>query len=176
MGKRGDGYGSEDYFLKNRTTRCEEFDCALLSAMDVADCKLEWMYRTGARGEREPQGLTFLKDKGTLALWSKYWPQRGRAQIGRRCKAAPSTGTEWVLIEAKANTVEFVTPPCGASKLGGRGKIEKALNRLKSYLGVHRFFPWLGTYYQYAQSAHGLTLPGQSGGSPCATAQRVFRW
>ena len=80
MGKRGDGYGSEDYFLKNRTTRCEEFDCALLSAMDAADCKLEWMYPTGARGEREPQGLTFLKDKGTLALWSKYWPQRGRAQ------------------------------------------------------------------------------------------------
>jgi hypothetical protein len=58
--------------------------------------------------------------------------------------------TESVLIEAKANTVEFVTPPGSASKLGGRGQIEMTLGRLKAYLGGIVFFPWLGTYYQYA--------------------------
>jgi hypothetical protein len=62
------------------------------------------------------------------------------------------TGPEaaWVLIEAKANAVEFVTPPCAASKDGGRGQIEKVLGRVKSALGVQRHYPWLGTYYQYA--------------------------
>ena len=27
--------------------------------------------------------------------------------------------------------------------------IERALNRVKEHLGVHRDFPWLGTYYQH---------------------------
>ena len=50
-------------------------------------------------------------------LWHEYWPQRGRAQTGDGvAKLQRLSGTEWVLVEAKANTVEFVTPPCGASK------------------------------------------------------------
>jgi hypothetical protein len=46
--------------------------------------------------------------------------------------------------------VEFVTPPCGASPKGGRAQIQSALSTVKSALGVHRDYPWLGTYYQYA--------------------------
>jgi len=119
--------------------------------MGMPDGKLEWIYPTGVRGEREPQGLRFLKDKRVETLWNKYWPQRGRAQTWDGVAKLHRGGvTESVLIEAKANTVEFVTPPCSASKVGGRGQIEMTLGRLKAYLGVHRFFPWLGTYYQYA--------------------------
>jgi hypothetical protein len=33
---------------------------------------------------------------------------------------------------------------------GGRSKIEHALGEVKRYLGVHRHFSWLGSYYQHA--------------------------
>jgi len=167
MGKRGRGYGSEDHFLRYRSKSRDEFDRNLLGAMGALDGRLEWIYPTGVRAEREPQRVSFLKDKGVETLWKKYWPQRGRAQTWDGvAKLHRGDVSEWVLIEAKANTVEFVTPPCGASKLGGRGQIEKALNRLKSYLGVHRFFPWLGTYYQYANRLAALHFLVNQAGVP----------
>lgn len=43
-----------------------------------------------------------------------------------------------------------MTPPCGASEEGGLKQIEKALSKVKTALGVHRHYPWTGTYYQYA--------------------------
>lgn len=153
MGKRGDGYGSEDHFLRYRAERPEELNAAVLGVLDGAsDHRIEWVYPSGAIGEREPEGLEFLIDKQeVLARWKEYWPQRGRAQTWDGiAKLVHGGAYEWLLIEAKANTVEFVTPPCGASKDGGRDQIEKALNRLKAHLGAHRNFPWLGTYYQYA--------------------------
>jgi hypothetical protein len=54
-----------------------------------------------------------------------------------------------LLVEAKSNHPEFSTPPSGASKKS-KEQIERSLNRVKRHLKVHRFFPWTGTYYQYA--------------------------
>ena len=151
MGKRGDGYGSEDHFLRYRSSRPEELNAVLLRGLGAADGAFEWVYPSGAKDETEPEGLDFLADRDdVMARWKEYWPQRGRAQTWDGvAKLRRGVEVEWVLIEAKANTVEFVTPPCGASKEGGRDQIEKTLNRLKKRLGVHRHFPWLGTYYQY---------------------------
>ena len=152
MGKRGQGYGSEDHFLRYRAERAHELNSGILKALDAdTNSSLEWFYPTGAPGEREPEGLSFLPPgDDAQAKWREYWPQRGRAQTWDGiAKLHLGHREEWVLIEAKANTVEFVTPPCGASKDGGRDQIETTLNRLKVHLGVHRHFPWLGTYYQY---------------------------
>lgn len=153
MGKRGEGYGSEDHFLRYRAERPEELNAAILTALGGGnDCRLAWIYPRGIPDEPEPEGLDFLSnDEEVQARWKAYWPQRGRAQTWDGIATLDhGAGHEWLLIEAKANTVEFVTPPCGASKEGGRAQIEKTLNRLKAHLGVHRHFPWLGTYYQYA--------------------------
>jgi len=151
MGKRGDGYGSEDHFLRYRSERAEQLDRSVLNALAAPNGSLEWLYPRGTPDEREPEGLDFLTDRNdVLARWRQYWPQRGRAQTWDGIAKVHRDGTvEWVLVEAKANTVEFVTPPCAASKEGGRDQIEQTLNRLKTHLGVHRHFPWLGTYYQY---------------------------
>lgn len=152
MGRRGDGYGSDYHFLRQRVEQAAALDRSLLSALDAPDGRLEWVYPTGTEGEREPEGLAFLSDRQDVqALWREYWPQRGRAQTWDGvAKLHTSAGSEWVLIEAKANSVEFVTPPCGAVKEGGRGQIKTALGQVKTALGVHRHYPWLGTYYQYA--------------------------
>jgi hypothetical protein len=139
------------YFLRYRSNRTEELNAVLLRGLGATDGAFEWVYPIGAQDETEPEGLDFLADRDdVMARWKEYWPQRGRAQTWDGVAKLRHDGeVEWVLIEAKANTVEFVTPPCGASKEGGRDQIEKTLNQLKKRLGVHRHFPWLGTYYQY---------------------------
>jgi hypothetical protein len=152
VGKLGDGHGSEYYFLRYRAEQSEALDQTLLAAIGRPEGRLEWHYPTGQAGEREPEGLAFLRDREDLQpLWREFWPQRGRAQTWDGV-ARLHTGAEveWVLIEVKANAVEFVSPPCGASKAGGRTAIEKSLGRVKAALGVHYHYPWLGTYYQYA--------------------------
>jgi hypothetical protein len=169
MGKRGEGYGSEDHFLRYCAERSEQLNAAVLSALNAGtNGSVEWVYPTGAPDEREPEGLDFLTDReDVLARWKEYWPQRGRAQTWDGiAKLHRGKSHEWLLVEAKANTVEFVTPPCGASKDGGRDQIEKTLNRLKAHLGVHRHFPWLGTYYQYANRLAVLHLLNDLSGVP----------
>jgi hypothetical protein len=120
--------------------------------------------------------LDFLADRDdVVARWREYWPQRGRAQTWDGIAKLQHGGTtEWVLIEAKANTVEFVTPPCGASKEGGRDQIEKTLNRLKTHLGVHRHFPWLGTYYQYVNRLAVLHFLNDLAGVPALLLHVYF--
>ena len=177
MGKRGEGYGSEDHFLRYRAERSRKLDRALLAAVEAGiEGRVEWIYPTGAPQEREPEGLEFLPDReDVLARWKEYWPQRGRAQTWDGiAKLHHGENYEWVLIEAKANTVEFVTPPCSASKDGGRDQIEKTLNRLKTHLGVHRHFPWLGTYYQYVNRLAVLHFLNDLSGVPAQLVHVYF--
>ena len=151
MGKRGDGFGSEDHFLRYRSDRPVELDRAILAALQAPRGRLEWIYPCGVQDEREPTGVSFVEDPRISALWKDFWPQRGRAQTWDGiAKLVNGDVVEWVLIEVKANAPEFVTPPCAASREGGRSVIERTLNRVKSELGVHRHHSWLGTYYQYA--------------------------
>ncbi len=119
--------------------------------MGLLDASVTWVYPVGAPGERESQGTSFLMDRDAVQeLWKTFWPQRGRAQCWDGVAQLHRGATvEWLLIEAKANAVEFVTPPTGASAKGGRSRIQST-NKVKSTLGVHRDFPWFGTYYQYA--------------------------
>jgi hypothetical protein len=152
MGKRGDGYGSEDHFLRYRAEMPKEFDRLLLEGMGLPDATLTWVYPVGAHGEREPQAISFLTGREDVqTLWKAFWPQRGRLQSWDGvAQLHNGDSVEWLLIEAKANAVEFVSPPSGASAKGGRKQIESALSTVKSTLGVHWNYPWLGTYYQYA--------------------------
>jgi hypothetical protein len=176
MGKRGEGYGSEDHFLRYRAEHAEQLNAAVLEGVAVANGRIEWMYPRGVDDEREPEGLEFLADReDVLARWREFWPQRGRAQTWDGVAKLHCGGTvEWLLIEAKANTVEFVTPPCGATKQGGRDQIERTLNRLKTHLGVHRHFPWLGTYYQYVNRLAVLHFLNDLSGVPAQLLHVYF--
>lgn len=156
MGKRGKGYGSEDHFLRYSEQRPAILDTAILEKIRApAGASIDWFYppRPTNKAAREPQGLTFLKDqKGVLAKWHEFWPQTGRQQTWDGVARLQVNGkqSDWLLIEAKATHPEFCSGPSQASKKGGYKQIERSLGRTKGHLGVHRDFPWLGTYYQYA--------------------------
>ncbi len=73
-----------------------------------------------------------------------FWPVRGPqwdafARIGTRGA---------VLVEAKANIPEVVSPGTGAEG-ERRALLEKSLAELKAFLGVDPNIPWSGKFYQY---------------------------
>lgn len=159
MGKRGKGYGSEDHFLRYSEQQPAVLDAAILEKIRTpAGASIDWFYppRPMQKAAREPQGLKFLKgqedQKQVLETWRAFWPQTGRQQSWDGVARLRVNGKllDWLLIEAKATHPEFCSGPSHASKKGGYKQIERALGRTKGHLGVHRDFPWLGTYYQYA--------------------------
>jgi hypothetical protein len=146
----GKGYGSE-YHLHDQLTHDE---CILTTRiaqrLDVKSADVRWA-ETGDPEHREWKGMDFLReDKGVMAKWHEFWPQRGNPPNWDAIATVDISGTkEWLLFEAKANHPEFCSKPCGAVG-SGRDKIIAALGRTKRHLGVHRDYPWEGTYYQYA--------------------------
>jgi hypothetical protein len=155
MGKRGQGYGSEDHFRRycGDPELAQTLERAVLDACGSSPGRrLKWVYPAGPTA-REPRGLDFLTGRDDVQKrWRDFWPQRGTPPTWDGVAQIFTDGLEpeWVLIEAKANHPEFCSPPCQASVNGGRPQIEHALNKVKRHLGVHRHFAWLGTYYQHA--------------------------
>lgn len=150
MAKRGEGYGSEDHLRNYLQRHRKKFDAAVAAALGAHPKSLAWLDypKTASGRDREFQGLSFL---GTAATplrqeWRAAWPTTGRQQswdaIGRLDDA-------WLLVEAKSNAPEFTSPPTTATP-DSLKTIKRTLNRVKRDLGVHRFVPWTGTYYQYA--------------------------
>ena len=65
MGKRGQGYGSEDHFGRYRADpeRPAVLDSRLLEACGKTQAsRVTWMYPDGGRA-REPRALDFLTDR-----------------------------------------------------------------------------------------------------------------
>lgn len=73
-----------------------------------------------------------------------FWPTRG-AQWDA---FATTKGGNIILVEAKANIPEIVTP---ATSAGPKSKslIDKSLKETKDYLGIKNNIDWSGKFYQY---------------------------
>ena len=73
-----------------------------------------------------------------------FWPQRGPQwdALGRTID-----GTI-ILIEAKANIPEVVSPPSGASGVS-KALIQESLRETQKFLGVNTGIDWSGKLYQY---------------------------
>ena len=74
-----------------------------------------------------------------------FWPVRG-PQWDALARVGESGG---LLVEAKANIPEIVSPGTGAEG-ERRALLEKSLAELKSYLVVDPNISWSGKFYQYA--------------------------
>lgn len=72
----------------------------------------------------------------------------------------PNQGPQWdalaktdkgaiILVEAKANIPEVVSPASGAKAVSSRKLIAKSLQATKDFLGVNNDIDWAGTFYQY---------------------------
>jgi hypothetical protein len=153
MGKRGLGYGSEDHLRSYmaRKPPGRNLTVAVAEAKGVPPSSIRWLgFPRAPRGDdREFRGLEFLPREFYREVqreWKEFWPTTGRQPtwdaIGR-------AGEDWLLVEAKANHPEFTGSPSRASPASLR-LIEQRLNQVKRDFGVHRFFSWTGSYYQYA--------------------------
>ena len=167
-------HGSERRFLHYHRTRRSDLDASILEALrESSVSSIEWIYPDETT-RKEPQGLAFVEGEALQNRWKTIWPTRGRQQSwdGVALLHAPGRDAEWLLIEAKGNHPEFCSPPTGA-KGDGRKKIEKALNRTKTALGVHRDFPWFGTYYQHANRLVVLSFLNKNG-QPARLLELLF--
>jgi hypothetical protein len=150
MSRRGSGYGSEDHLRRYLAERPEEITDKVAVALGVEAGNLEWLpFPRTPKGDRELRGLEFLQGQrfqDVRTAWAHTWPATGRQPSW---DAVAHAGDAWILLEAKSNVPEFVSPPCSATP-ASREQIVKALNQTKRLLGVTRFLAWNGTYYQYA--------------------------
>jgi len=80
----------------------------------------------------------------------------------------PNLGPQWdalartrcgriILLEAKANVPEVVSPATGASP-SSRELIERSLSETKAFLGVDQDIPWAGRLYQFTNRLAHLYL------------------
>jgi len=146
-------YGSRHHLTQYRDSAPAILDDAIIKAISPRTPKpaLEWIYPLQNETRREPTGTSFLSlEPNQERAWKEFWPQTGTPPSWDGVAwYNGSTGPAWILVEAKANHPEFCSPPSGASP-GSLKKINHSLGQTKAALGVHRFFPWHGTYYQYA--------------------------
>ena len=115
MGKRGDGYGSEDHLLRLLTDDPPTLNMRIAKEMGVDPAAVYWLDspKSSKGSDREFRGLEFLRDsphERVLAEWSEFWPTTGRQQTW---DAVGKAGEDWLLVEAKANWPESVAllPP-----------------------------------------------------------------
>ena len=74
----------------------------------------------------------------------EFWPKRGANWDA----LATTDRNKIILIEAKANIPELVSPATGAGKTSMK-LIEKSLNETKNYLNKKNEVDWSGKFYQY---------------------------
>lgn len=73
-----------------------------------------------------------------------FWPSKGPQWDA----LAKTTKGQVILVEAKANIPEIVTPATRA-KNDSKLLIEKSLNETKDFLGITNNIDWAGKFYQY---------------------------
>jgi hypothetical protein len=144
----GKGYGSEYHLSKYLRENKPSLTEAVSRAIGVHGSEIDWIEPPAE--QREWRGMDFLReDERVMKEWRQFWPLRGNPPNWDAVAKVSHPIEEWVLFEAKANHPEFCSKPSGASGLG-KTKILSALGKTKRHLGVHRDYPWEGTYYQYA--------------------------
>jgi hypothetical protein len=144
-------YGSEYLLQWYRDSEPESLDNAINRAIEGQTSSIAWLFPTSPKFGEEPTGISFLSPTHDIKeAWSSFWPSTGNPPSwdGIAQCTSPS-GSEWVIIEAKANHPEFCSPPSRAGTKS-RELICKSFKRTQTHLGVHTAFCWLGTYYQYA--------------------------
>jgi hypothetical protein len=87
-------------------------------------------------------GLTNKIKKPLNSFWPNNGPQWDALGINQ--------DGEIILVEAKANIPEMVSPGTGAKSINSTNKIKDSLNEVKKYLNISNSIDWSGTFYQYA--------------------------
>jgi len=123
--------------------------------------KIDWKSPLRSDEYAEYRDEDFLKNLGILNKikypLSDFWPKNGP-----QWDALGASGDGIILVEAKANIPEMVSPGTKA-ETDSRRKIENSLNEVKKYMSVSDNIDWTGTFYQYVNRiAHLYYLRGKN--------------
>ena len=135
----------------------ELFNSYILSACSIPkDDEIVWVSPLQDDDYAEYRDQDFL-DRLGIDLPNKklrdFWPNLGPqwdALARTRCGRI-------ILLEAKANVPEVVSPATGASP-SSRELIERSLSETKAFLGVDQDIPWAGRLYQFTNRLAHLYL------------------
>jgi len=96
----------------------------------------------------------------------KFWPKGGPHWDG----LARTGANEVILVEAKANIVEFATDPCGAESPASIKHIKQSLSDVQQFMGIsgNRCRPelWFNSFYQYVNRIAHLYFLRELNGIP----------
>ena len=110
--------------------------------------KINWKSPLKADDYAEYRDEDFLKKLGKLNEIKypliDFWPDNGP-----QWDALGVSGDEVILVEAKANIPEMVSPGTGAENPKSIGKIRNSLDEVKKYLNISNDIDWTGIFYQY---------------------------
>ena len=140
--------------VNNRTSLLNE---RIKTALQLrSDATIDWKSPRADDEYAEYGDEAFLKLLGIQLArhpLKEFWPNRGPQWDA----LATIDGTGTLLVEAKANIPEIVSPGTSASP-ASRILIERSIEEVKQYLGVDPNIPWTGRLYQYANRIAHLYL------------------
>ena len=117
---------------------------------------IDWVSPLESDEYAEYRDSSFLEMLGielTKVPLQDFWPRLGPQWDG----LAKTSDGQVLLVEAKANIPEVVSPATGASPTSKK-QIERSLEDTKKFLGVDPTIPWSGKLYQYANRMAHLYL------------------
>jgi len=142
-----DGHGS----LKDTQLLINEYPKIInnqikLAFPDLKNDSINWNSPLKNDGYAEYRDNEFIKLMGlneTEINLADFWPLKGPQWDA----LASTTNNNIILVEAKANIPEMVSPPTGAGEKS-KTLIDKSLLKVKEYLGSKNINDWAGTFYQ----------------------------
>ena len=153
----GDARGSLKWIQEFVNNRTADLDAAIHTASDGRIATpLSWHSPLAEDEFAEYRDQVFL-DRLDIDLSSRpladFWPR-----FGPQWDALGTTAAgEPVLVEAKANIREIVSPPSGAADRSLE-QIRTSLRESAEFLGASSSCDWSGTFYQYANRLAHLYL------------------
>jgi len=121
---------------------------AVISKVIGKQTNIDWRSPLQSDDYAEYRDEDFLRKLGILNKMkyplSNFWPDNGP-----QWDALGVSGDEIILVEAKANIPEMVSPGTGAKNPQSIKKIRNSLSEVKKYLSVSDSIDWTGTFYQY---------------------------
>jgi hypothetical protein len=114
---------------------------------DLIDDEIDWVSPKDNDDFAEYRDDCFLEKVGLNSMEIKlneFWPQKGPQWDA----LAKTTKGSIILVEAKANIPEVISPPTGAGNVS-KSLILKSLYETKWFLSIKNDIDWSGTFYQY---------------------------
>jgi len=114
---------------------------------ELVNSDIEWVSPIESEHFAEYRDNDFLGkvelDSNEIQL-NKFWPSKGPQWDA----LAKTTDGKIILVEAKANIPELVSPATGASPKS-KSLIDKSLKETKQFLNISSDVDWSGKFYQY---------------------------